>query len=94
MLQKLPKFLEVAQKTASCPKVAEQLVDRATINSYTRKHILDLERFVSKSFEKHTELFPLLHSVFLGGFLVPLHTLSYKKSLTRSDTRMFCKRNR
>ena len=30
MLQKLPKFLEVAQKTASCPKVAEQLVvDRA-----------------------------------------------------------------
>ena len=29
MLQKLPKFLEVAQKTGSCPKVAEQLVDRA-----------------------------------------------------------------
>ena len=43
MLQKLPKFLKVAQKTASCPKVAEQLVDSAnvhpgggyfTINSY------------------------------------------------------------
>ena len=33
MLQKLPKFLVVAQKTASCPKVAEQLVDRATHNS-------------------------------------------------------------
>ena len=30
MLQKLPKFLEVAQKTASCPNVAEQLVERAT----------------------------------------------------------------
>ena len=32
MLQKLPKFLEVAQKTASCPKVAEQLVDRANLD--------------------------------------------------------------
>ena len=31
MLRKLPKFLEVAQKTASCPKVAEQLVDRAIL---------------------------------------------------------------
>ena len=31
MLQKLPKFLEVAQKTGSCPKVAEQLVDRAIL---------------------------------------------------------------
>ena len=31
MLQKLPKFLKVAQKTASCPKVAEQLVDRANL---------------------------------------------------------------
>ena len=29
MLQNLPKFQEVAQKTASRPKVAEQLVDRA-----------------------------------------------------------------
>ena len=32
MFQKLPKFLKVAEKTASCPKVAEQLVDRATFN--------------------------------------------------------------
>ena len=32
MLQKLPKFLKVAQKTASCPKVAEQLVDRAKLD--------------------------------------------------------------
>ena len=30
MLQRLPKFLKVAQMTASFPKVAEQLVDRAT----------------------------------------------------------------
>ena len=29
MLLKLPKFLKVAQKTVSCSKVAEQLVDRA-----------------------------------------------------------------
>ena len=29
MLQKLPKFLKVALKTASCLKVAEQLVDMA-----------------------------------------------------------------
>ena len=29
MLKKLPKFPKVAQKTASCTKVAEQLVDRA-----------------------------------------------------------------
>ena len=32
MLQKLLKFLEVAQKIASCPKVVEQLVDRAKCN--------------------------------------------------------------
>ena len=30
MLQKLPKFLKVAQKTGSCSKVAKQRADRAT----------------------------------------------------------------
>ena len=38
MLQKLPKFLEVAQKTASCPKVAEQLEDRATFRKFLRTY--------------------------------------------------------
>ena len=41
MLQKLPKFLEVAQKTASCLKVAEQLVDRANFVPFFRKCIPD-----------------------------------------------------
>ena len=38
MLQKLPKFLEVAQKTASCQKVAEQLEDRATFRKFLRTY--------------------------------------------------------
>ena len=44
MLQKLQKFLEVAQKTASCPKVAEQLVDRAISN-----HATGLNNIIRKS---------------------------------------------
>ena len=40
MFQKLPKFLKVAEKTASCPKVAEQLVDRAIGESDTQGCLL------------------------------------------------------
>ena len=40
MLQKLPKFLKVAKKTGSCPKVAEQLVDRAKASSAAEKRVL------------------------------------------------------
>ena len=51
MSQKLPKFLKVAQKTASCVKVAEQVVDRAT-----RKGSLGYRgAFISQ--EKEREIF-------------------------------------
>ena len=43
-LQVLPKFLKVVKMTASCPKVAEKLVDRARCSN----HDLIIESWLHK----------------------------------------------
>ena len=53
MLQKLPKFLKVAQKTASCPKVAEHLVDRAIVVGLFPKHAILFTRWAGSFKGEH-----------------------------------------